>query len=125
MPNTREKLFRILNEVKYCGVDIDPTYLTELADHLIANGVTIETDNNKWIPVTERLPEVAITHNSRWEKSTESVHVICYCKQRSGKRMVKEGSCKVYSDGTIYWAIPGTIDSVTHWMPLPEPPKGE
>lgn len=96
-----------------------------IADLMIANGVTIATDNNKWIPVTERLPEVAITHNNRWEKSTESVHVLCYCKQRSGKRMVKEGSCKVYSDGTIYWAIPGTIDSVTHWMPLPEPPKGE
>lgn len=92
-----------------------------MADHLIADGVTIQ----KWIPVTERLPEVAIIHKSRWEQSTESVHVLCACKQKSGKRMVKEGCCKVFASGTIYWMIPGTVDSVTHWMPLPEPPKGE
>ena len=77
----------------------------------------------KWIPVTERLPDVAITHKNRWEHSTESVHVLCACLQKSGKRMVKEGSCKVYASGTIYWMIPGTVDSVTHWMPLPEAPK--
>ena len=134
MLNTREKLIdvfmhmgdhiRSLDEYGFC---FDSTlaeaieYVVAMLKNQDANGVTVQ----KWIPVTERLPDVAITHNNRWEKSTESVHVLCCCKQKSGKRMVKEGSCKVYSDGTIYWAIPGTIDSVTHWMPLPEPPKGE
>ena len=79
----------------------------------------------KWIPVTERLPKVATTHNTRWDKSTDSIRVLCACVQADGKKMVKEGYCKVYSDGTIHWKIPGTIHSVTHWMHLPEPPKGE
>ena len=77
----------------------------------------------KWIPVSERLPDVAVVKKNRFENHTESVRVLCACKQKSGKRMVKEGFCKVYADGTIYWSIPGSVDSVTHWMPLPEPPK--
>ena len=117
----REKLIESLRDVQYLG-----GLEEKIADHLIANVVTVpDTNVGKWISVKDRLPEVAITHNNRWEKSTESVHVLCYCKQNSGKRMVKEGSCKVYASGTIYWMIPGTIDSVTHWMPLPQPPKGE
>lgn len=34
--------------------------IANIADHLIANGVTLAEDNNvlsKWIPVTERLPD--------------------------------------------------------------------
>lgn len=110
------------------------------ADHLIANGVTIrehdchwateqaykngyEDGKPKWIPVTERLPGVASVHNTRWDKSTDSIRVLCACVQADGKKMVKEGYCKVYSDGYVHWKIPGTIHSVTHWMPLPQPPK--
>ena len=125
MDNTIEKLTKWMCDaletdecIGHCNHP--PCYRVKFAvDNLIANGVTVQ----KWIPVTERLPEVAIIHKSRWEQSTESVHVLCACKQKSGKRMVKEGSCKVYASGTIYWMIPGTVDSVTHWMPLPQPPK--
>jgi hypothetical protein len=40
--------------------------------------------------------------------------------------MVKEGYCEWYNDyPEPRWQIPGTIDEVTHWMPLPEPPKEE
>ena len=116
----REKLIELFyDNVLLCSQKIEG--LADDVMDIISNGVTLQ----KWIPVTERLPEVAITHNNRWEKSTESVHVLCCCKQKSGKRMVKEGSCKVFASGTIYWMIPGTIDVVTHWMPLPDPPKGE
>ena len=77
----------------------------------------------EWIPVSERLPEVATSHNTRWGKSTDSIRVLCACVQADGKKMVKEGYCKVHSDGVVCWKIPGTIHSVTHWMPLPLPPK--
>ena len=100
----------------------------ELVDRLIAAGVTFATDNNvggKWIPVTERLPEVASKHKTPWDNYTESIRVLCACLQADGKRMVKEGYCKVYEgyETDPHWKIPGTIHSVTHWMPLPQPPE--
>jgi hypothetical protein len=81
----------------------------------------------KWIPVTERLPDVASTHKTPWDNYSESIRVLCACLQADGKRMVKEGYCKVYEgyEANPNWKIPGTIHSVTHWMYLPEPPKGE
>lgn len=92
---------------------------TYCVDHLISNGVTVQ----KWIPVSERLPDVAVVKKTRYGNHTESVRVLCACEQESGKRMVKEGFCKVYANGIIYWSIPGTVDSVTHWREMPELPK--
>lgn len=93
-----------------------------IADHLIANGVTIQ----KWIPVSERLPEIVSTNKRYRSTIKKSIRVLCVCVQKSGKTMVKEGYCEWYNDyPEPRWQIPGTIDSVTHWMPLPEPPKGE
>lgn len=78
----------------------------------------------KWIPVTERLPEVVSTHKHRRYTSQKSIRVLCVCVQKSGKRMVKEGYCEWYLDyPEPRWRVPGTIDSVTHWMPHPELPK--
>ena len=76
------------------------------ADHLIANGVTVQ----EWISVDERLPE-------------EKVNCIVHYKH-------------AYCDNDDYWAIgicfydgeKFKMDwsyKVTHWMPLPKPPKGE
>jgi hypothetical protein len=70
------------------------------ADYLIANGVTVA----KWIPVTERLPDCADTVLAVDRDGTMST---------------------AYYVG--YWHSGGYLDedAVTHWMPLPEPPKGE
>ena len=106
----REKLIELLAESEHMSYE-------KKADFLIANGVTIATDNNvghKWIPVTERLPE---TYRL----------VLAVCK--NGKIFVGE-----YVDlgWRTLWRIKTARDStkeitqiVTHWMPLPEPPKGE
>lgn len=60
----RDKLIEILQQ-KYdhycdqCGVNKDTHYIENLADYLIAHGVTFATDNNvltKRIPANERLP---------------------------------------------------------------------
>ena len=86
-----------------------------IADHLIANGVTIATDNNvghKWIPVTERLPEhfgtfiVAVDERD----NNRTVYVDCADFDYFAKRWKTWG---YFEDG---W-------KVTHWMPLPEPPE--
>ena len=73
-----------------------------IADRMIANGVTIQ----KWIPVSERLPE-------------DYEDVLVY----SGG--VEPGWCDrgVFYEYDKYES--DRIDGVTHWMPLPEPPKGE
>lgn len=55
----------------------------------------------KWIPVTERLPE-------------DGVQVLACTKHR--KPFVAH--CKYGK-----WRVSGSV-TITHWMPLPEPPKG-
>ena len=76
------------------------------ADHLISNGVTVQ----EWISVKERLPQ-------------EKVNCIVHYKH-------------AYCDNDDYWAIGmcfydgekfqfDPAYKVTHWMPLPVPPKGE
>lgn len=86
----------------------------------------LEDGKPKWIPVTERLPEVATRHKTYRNTFTKSVRVLCVCVQKDGKTMVKEGYCEFWDDyPEPYWKIPGTIDSVTHWMPLPSPPSTE
>jgi hypothetical protein len=95
----------------------------EMADHLLANGVVVR----EWIPVTERLPE-------------EDGSYLCYsqycgsgwCAVRS---FAKDGRKKDEYDFQRRWKNVWydydseygycVIDSITHWMPLPEPPKGE
>ena len=106
------------NDVAYWSDE----HIAALADHLIANGVTVQ----EWISVEDRLPEVASTHKEYKTKVKSSIRVLCACVQKSGKTMVKEGYCEWYGDNPkAHWKIPGTIDGITHWMPMPEPPKGE
>ena len=60
-------------------------------------------EQQRWIPVTERLPE--------------GMKPVIVC--RSGER-VQHG----YKDVGDWWKVYGTrVKKVTHWMPLPEPPK--
>lgn len=68
----------------------------------------------EWIDVNERLPEKAET-------------VLCYCKNTSTELgTMTIGSCdkgwflQYEVGGTSY---PHHYWKVTHWMPLPEPPK--
>jgi len=74
-------------------------------------------DPGRWIPASERLP----AHDTR---------VLVAAKQRDGEVVVKE---MLFVD----WSLPPEppapawsddyggeeFDSVTHWMPLPEPPE--
>ena len=102
----REKLIELI--IDSPGLEV--LYATEEefaknADWLIANGVTIQ----KWIPVTERLPDDGgcVLIALRWGY----VDMGWYDKQF--ERWTSEFVNR-YEDGEI-----------THWMPLPEPPKGE
>ena len=110
--DVREKLTELLREAPYniFGNKLGNCYfdscLELIADHLIANGVTVQ----EWISVDDRLPE---------EKVNCIVHYKhAYC-DNDGYWTI--GIC--FYDGEkfqMHWAY-----KVTHWMPLPEPPKGE
>ena len=85
-------------------------HIAEIADHLIANGVTFATDNNvgsRWIPVTERLPE-------------EHKLVLClWIQMGDGFRY---GFARLQREN-VWWVLNEGMPEVTHWMPLPEAPK--
>ena len=108
----REKMIELL--AKTPGIGWSPSARQMVADQLIANGVTVQ----KWIPVSERLPEKFKT-------------VLVYCKNKT----IRGGTvCHIGSCDNGFWflarqagteSFPDLEWEVTHWMPLPEPPKGE
>lgn len=96
--------------------------MSEAADAIEAMRDLVETyeDRQRWIPVTERLPEEKIS-----PMTMDYTEYPCVFDGRAGQREVR-----YYKFGKgHFWHGSGCIDEyVTHWaepMPLPEPPKGE
>ena len=65
----------------------------------------------RWIPVTERLPEDFQKVLVFWQEHSEPVIDTAFWMEES-----KSFNCS-------HWERAG--EKVTHWMPLPEPPKEE
>ena len=91
-----------------------------IADHLIMNGVTVQ----EWIPVTERLPErdkevLLIVHG--WEDRL--YYTGCLHRQEAERSWLTGIESKA-SDWKIWGFSYLREPIVTHWMPLPNPPKG-
>lgn len=63
------------------------------------------TSRDRWIPVTERLPDF-------------NNNVLVVCKYPFDESETITLACREYGN-EHFW------DIVTHWMPLPEPPKEE
>lgn len=113
----REKLVEWLADLdcnaEYCkdcefADDIDGCVRRQkeiIADHLIANGVTVQ----RWIPVTERLP------------GTEKVLITNGDIVMRGYRR-PDGVWKYGIELHEVWERL-SLNRVTHWMPLPELPK--
>lgn len=109
----RDKLIEIL----YNGFYVSPKdelngTVQKAADYLIAHGVTLATDNNvsdKWIPVSEGLPEDSgyylVVYQDKYNGSI-SIAFDMYVKCKAGE-----------------WWENDFMRDVTHWMPLPAAPK--
>ena len=150
MPNTREKLIEIMADIncnaEYCkdcefANDIDGCVRRQkeiIADHLIANGVTLDNQvastskqlaSSEWISVKDRLPK-PFAKEPEWSETVlfRTITGRIY----SGYRNQGRPQTSFYDDD---WTPPYWLDEserievedeyVTHWMPLPEPPKGE
>ena len=103
--DVREKLIEILRKPIYPHELADP--IEAVADYLLDSGVTVQ----EWISVDDRLPEpfVSVLVHMPGEEPCPTVH---------------EGF--ISNDGIWQSALfrrePG---EVTHWQPMPHPPKGE
>ena len=88
-----------------------------IADGLIAHGVTFkdvpDTNVGEWISVKDRLPDSSgyyLTYRGGY----------CYVLSYSTKHKL----FNIYDEDDSEWAKRYHI-AVPHWMPLPQPPKGE
>lgn len=111
----REKLIDLLD--MNCGY-VDEMLAADLADLLIANGVTFEKDTNvgsKWISVEDRLPD----------KQHDWVLVICEFVPEGGYGVphIAELRNGVWYTDNMDIPLEEAFVKVTHWMPMPEPPK--
>ena len=132
MPNTIEKLIELLKDTQ-ANADWHRWGYEEVADYLIANGVRLEekqatSDENKWIPVKERLPEEDGYYLVAKKIFNNSIlqEVLSFAKD--GRKVDKYDFHREWKNVWHYYDSEWghiTVDSVTHWMPLPEPPKGE
>ena len=108
----REKLVELIAET----IELYPSEREELADGLIANGVTVQ----EWIPVDDRLTE-----------NDENDWVLAQVVEDNGfmhipKVMEYRQQRNDWFEETYGWISEHNgLFSVTHWMPLPNPQKGE
>ena len=128
--NERERLIRLLeqcscahsppctSECSECNrVEMYDKEIANIADYLLANGVTVQ----RWIPVTERLPDT-IPYGAGMAYS-EAVNVLT-----TGRKVLTAiwDGMDFIADAE-FWAAEG--EEITHWasvpLPLPEPPKEE
>lgn len=116
-----EKMVELLTNSPQLDVLDWTTGWEEAANYLISHGVTVQ----EWIPVTERLPErdkevLLIVHG--WEDRL--YYTGCLHRQEAERSWLTGIESKA-SDWKIWGFSYLREPIVTHWMPLPEPPKGE
>lgn len=115
--DVREKLVELLADFYGC----DPMYYDvdalAIAQHLTNHGVKVQ----EWISVDDRLPK------------TDGIYIVCDCRLNGNPWIHTAGFMKASSSwcelhGVYYDDGYGRYreqDKITHWMPMPHPPKGE
>ena len=110
--DVREKLIEILRKPIFPHELVDPT--EAVADYLIDSGVTVQ----EWVSVKDRMPD-----------SCGFPCLLCG-ENPFGQIRVFEGFTGYMERGKFEWHsnqkdIDIDVWTITHWMPIPQPPKGE
>lgn len=107
--DVREKLIGLIAKAKYiCANDYsDHTEDEYIADTLLDNGVTVQ----EWISVKDMMPEAG-------------GYVVCIAKRNPFSRFMPMVA-RIEKNGWVNPITEQYISEVTHWQPMPQPPKGE
>ena len=107
--DVREKLVELLQDENNPVWRWFPNNMAmmQLVDYLISNGVTVQ----EWISVKDKLPEVGR-------------YVVCIAKRNPFSRFMPMVA-RIEKNGWVNPITEQYISKVTHWMPIPQPPKGE
>lgn len=103
--DVRVKLVEILRKPIFPHELVDP--IEAVADYLLDSGVTVQ----EWISVDDRLPEVG-------------GYVVCIAKRNPFSRFMPIVA-RIEKNGWVNPITEQYISEITHWMPMPQPPKGE
>ena len=120
--DVREKLVELIESARYWGSNTSE----EIAENLIGHGVTVQ----EWISVDDRLPEDDEKIESYYDGRMSCKTVLIYTKYGiiiPKNRLIVRPTGNKYLDDQVTggWIWAGGTEEVTHWMPIPEPPKGE
>ena len=142
--DVREKLVELLESARYWGNNTSE----EIAENLLEKGVTVQ----EWISVDDRLPEneqdvIICAKRRHYSNPNRFIRIVAKAFYTDGKHNTEhtahvwDNNCidMEYDEGNDAYLIPdgwwesveygeefSTVsDFVTHWMPLPQTPKGE
>ena len=115
--DVREKLVELLDIIIHPGQKT----LGDIADYLISNGVTVQ----EWISVKDHTPTEAdgtvfVCLADVFPYNEKEPYVDAKHDRRITEANYSQFSKRWYKEGAIL-----TEGVVTHWMPMPQPPKGE
>ena len=107
--DVREKLVELVNDVLMYlpWGEIQKDTAERIVDRMLDHDVTVQ----EWISVTEMLPEAG-------------GYVVCIAKRNPFSRLMPMVA-RIEKNGWVNPITEQYISEVAHWMPMPNPPKGE
>lgn len=112
--NKLEHILEYAKQQRHIGQSckVPPEDMVEIMDRLLNAGKS-PVISDKWIPVSERLPD-------------ESTGVLVCCEMDGPGDWRMKWATRVPNHPDVRdgdgWLIPGASWTPTHWMPLPAPP---